>query len=591
MKKMNIFHIAAEGLEDFRQVAAQAKELGATHMMVGDLPRSRWMWEQDLTDPYPNWSMGHAQLFKLVCPPQLSAYLPQEHIRQCFELVKARCEILREYGLRPALFSNEPFWLPEKAYRDHPKWRGARCDHPRRSRKPYYSPNIDNPEVLSMYRYAMRELVRETGIEFFRFMSNDSGGGISFSSGTYCGPNGPSSSRAVTMADRICGFMDALSEGAREGGVEAIIHFNSDIPFKAVEESIGAVWPRLKENQIVNGRDKDGRHPISSISDLGAPREPVKKLPRTVQFARFLLEAEKQSRPIVLFDVPRSDFEEAFLCMKLARERKLEDITDAYALLKECAVAVAGRAGASRLADAWEAMDEGFSHLSHTGLDLIMYGCQHQRWINRPFLLFPEELSPEEKRYYRAFQFQAMGETEADDLMNLQGIEGARGFTSAFLINETMQKAIGSMKKAVSLLESIQADGKTQPDPDKLNLLILRIRAEICFFENVRNAVRFQELKDRTDRETPPVLSLRWPTRNDSRIEEFQNITRDEIENTYELMEILDGHLEDILRCVSPEEEDIFVYSTEFIKQLKWKAETMLDHMDDGKRVYETHNI
>ena len=252
---------------------------------------------------------------------------------------------------------------------------------------------------------------------------------------------------------------------------------------------------------------------------------------------------------------------------------------------------MAGHAGASRLVDAWEAMDEGFSHLSHTGLDLIMYGCQHQRWINRPFLLFPEELSPEEKRYYRAFQFQAMGETEADDLMNLQGIEGARGFTSAFLINETMQKAIGSMKKAVSLLESIQADGKTQPDPDKLNLLILRIRAEICFFENVRNAVRFQELKDRTDRETPPVLSLRWPTRNDSRIEEFQNITRDEIENTYELMEILDGHLEDILRCVSPEEEDIFVYSTEFIKQLKWKAETMLDHMDDGKRVYETHNI
>lgn len=48
------------------------KELGGTHMMVGDLPRSRWMWERDLKDPYSNWSMGHAQLFKLVCRRSLS---------------------------------------------------------------------------------------------------------------------------------------------------------------------------------------------------------------------------------------------------------------------------------------------------------------------------------------------------------------------------------------------------------------------------------------------------------------------------------------------------------------------------------------
>ena len=105
MEHKVIYHVATDSLKDFEECAGQVKELGGTHMMVGDLPRSRWMWERDLKDPYSNWSMGHAQLFKLVCPPQLKQYLPQEHIAECMELVQARCDILKRLGLRPALFS------------------------------------------------------------------------------------------------------------------------------------------------------------------------------------------------------------------------------------------------------------------------------------------------------------------------------------------------------------------------------------------------------------------------------------------------------------------------------------------------------
>ena len=94
-----------------------------------------------------------------------------------------------------------------------------------------------------------------------------------------------------------------------------------------------------------------------------------------------------------------------------------------------------------------------------------------------------------------------------------------------------------------------------------------------------------------TDFENPPVRMLRWPTRNDSRIEEFQNITRSEIDNSYELADLLKDDLEEVLLCTRPEKEDIFVYSTDFVKQMIHKAEIMLDHMNDGSRVYETHNI
>ena len=62
----------------------------------------------------------------------------------------------------------------------------------------------------------------------------------------------------------------------------------------------------------------------------------------------------------------------------------------------------------------------------------------------------------------------------------------------------------------------------------------------------ITNAVQFQELADRTDFETPPQLSLRWPTRDDRRIEEFQNITRAEIDNVTLLADLLDGYEEQI---------------------------------------------
>ena len=161
------------------------------------------MWEMDRKNPYVNWSMGQCQIFKLVCPPELEAYLPQDHIRMCMDFVKTRCTIAAENGLKPALISNEPFWLPEQVFRDHPSWRGARCDHQRRSRHPFFSPSLDNPEVLSMYRAATRRLVEETGIDFLHFRTNDCGGGVDWSTGLYTGPNGQAAGEGRNMADRV----------------------------------------------------------------------------------------------------------------------------------------------------------------------------------------------------------------------------------------------------------------------------------------------------------------------------------------------------------------------------------------------------
>lgn len=580
MKEMRILHFVTDSLADFERMSEKAAKAGATHVIISDMPRSRWMWERDLSDPYTNWSMGQCQIFKLVCPPELEKYLPVEHIRECFELVRERCEILKKHGLKPALFSNEPFWLPEEVYREHPGWRGARCDHPRRARKPYYSPSIDNPEVLEMYRKAVEKLVDATGIDFIHFKTNDCGGGISWSTGTYTGPNGPAEYQNRSMADRICGFLNAV----QEGGKGITVSLESDIGLKEPEISIGSSWHNIRKNQILNKRDNTGKIVLSTNLNFDLSKQPVKKLPGVLKMLKDMCRIFQADTEVKMIEIPRSDLEEAMPCYQEALERKIQGIGDCYGVLEWIAEKLAGKEGAAHLVNAWSYLEDMEQHYKHAGIDLIIMGCLHQRWINRPFLLFPKELSEEEKKYYRDYQFQALSEKEAEDLMNLQGIEIVRGFTSAYLIRQTFGMVRGSLRAAVAELEKA---GETE----SIRRTILRLQVLDCFYQNIVNAVDFQELVDRTDYEAEPPRSLRWPTRNDSRYEDFQRITRNEIDNAYRLAGLLEKDMESIILCDVPEKEDVFVFSTKLREQLIRKAEIMLDHMNDGMRVYESNNI
>ncbi len=592
MRQMKIIYTPTNSLEEFRDAAFRAARIGATHMMAGQMPRSRWMWEKDLTDPYVNWSMGQAQIFKLMCPPKLREYLPLDHIKECFELFCKRCEILKEYDLEPALFSNEPFWLPEQVYRDHPDWRGARCDHPRRSRHAYFSPNVCNPEVLEMYQWAIQQICRQTGLSYINFKTNDCGGGLAFSSGTYCGPNGPESSRSVSMAEQVCGFIDAIYSGARAGGIlEPIVHFSSDLEFKEPEYAVNASVINLKENRLINHKDRNGKIQMKVIGGTGLTEQVIPKLPKGISFLGAVSKLRSSDVPVKVLRLNRSELNEAYAIVTAVETCKPRDITEEYAALKVAAEEIVGSEQAGALCNALNALDQAYSHIEDAGLDLIQYGCMHQRWINRPFLLFPEALSEGEKAYYRDYQFQAQSEDHADDLMDLQGIEGVRGFTSVFMLGEMVRKADRYIDEAISELTGIAEDEHLKSMNLEVNLLIRRVKVYRCFLHNMLNACRFQELKDRTDPEIEPIHSCRWPTRDDKRAEEYQEIMRAEIDNAYELAALLDGYMERIFPNCTENDEDIFTFSVHLPEQLRHKAEIMLDHMTDDCRVYETNNV
>ncbi len=585
MKNLRIFNFTATDLKDFEQKAILAKQAGATHVMLGQLPRAWWMWERDFSDPYPNWCMGHAQIFKMVCPDELKPYFDQSFIDECFQYVKERCDVLKKLGLEPGIRSNEPYWLPEEVFRDHPTWRGARCDHPRRATKPYYSPCVDNPEVLAMYRKAIAKLCAQTGLSYFAFTSNDCGGGLCWSNGTYPGPNGPEACRNRPMSERICGFMDAFTQGAKDAGIDAVVHFNANIGFKEEEIGVNEAWHSAKENQIFNGRDMTGQRPITMAGQMGGY---VRGVPDLIAVARSL--ARVGVTPINQINLPNTDFGEAWLYAAKYLDNPPASMPAMLAAVRDVCVDLVGEQKADALADAFYLIHEGELHFSHDGLGLIMYGCIHQRWINRPFVLFPEELTDEERSYYRRFQFQALDEAHANDLVDMQNIECVRGFSAAFLLGETAKKAIASFDGAIAKLRDVAELGGDIAQ--KANLLIRRLQVYQCLMTTCAHAAKFQNLIERTDYEWTPPLDSRWPTRNDPRMEEFQNLTRAEVDNAYRLASLLDGGYAELILDVTDEaHEDIFHFGPNLVAQIRKKAEIMLDHQLDSNRVYERHNI
>ena len=58
-------------IEEYRELAIYAKSLGATHLDACQIEPSRWQWDVDRNDPYPNWSMCRPSIFKFVIPEEL----------------------------------------------------------------------------------------------------------------------------------------------------------------------------------------------------------------------------------------------------------------------------------------------------------------------------------------------------------------------------------------------------------------------------------------------------------------------------------------------------------------------------------------
>ena len=591
--KRKFFHCPAETLEEFRIAAKTAADLGVTHVYVSELSKSRWQWEMDLSDPYPNWGMMHSAIFKVVPTPELAQWVPQDYVEKNWQLLQQRCAILKEYGLKAAFKGCEPGWLPEGVYAAHPDWRGARCDHPRRSRRPYFSPCIDNPEVLAMYRKAVHRLCEATGIEVFTFLSNDSGGGICWSQGLYPGVNGPHDCRNIPFAQRIVNFMDVLQQGARDAGLFAQVSINGSIP----NFEVAAAVPSLKPGQSLCGLDATGSQ---AVMHIGSQDEwyfncmhPVLGIPPVLRFTEAAVAANcnpEAERSINLISV-----RDATMLRLAAHLEKHRPCTRYQAMqcLHDFAIDEAGPAHAEELMEVWHLVDTYYNSVKaiDEGGPLLLLGILNQRWLIRPLVPLPLELEEDVRNEYRPFQFQANSEREAADLMDLQGARLVSGHSAAFITKNMLGNGRKALQKAHAILKTIYPEfpAHTQGAYAFIchQLLVLDSVARTA-----QNCIAYQEVLDRSDFSQPPVETPIWHVPSDQRLLILQEVARDEIDNTHTLMGLLEKYPLDRELAVAPScaEEDVFLLSPRLLEQLAKKHRVMVRELQTLYRLYTRFN-
>jgi hypothetical protein len=596
-KKIRVFNTIEQNtqytytLKDFEDDVIKSKRAGATHMMISQLGKSRWKWEEDLSDPYPNWGMLNISLFKIIVPDEFKAYLPADYANRNYQLMKDYLALAKKHGLRGALRICEPYYLPEQVYREHPEWRGPRCHHPRRARGYYYSPCVDHPEILEIYRKTMAKLCEDFDIDYIYIHTNDCGGGLCWSTGLYSGANGPSACKDRSPADRITGFLDTLRQGALDADKDVYIEINSNIGIKEKEFSMDAIWPKLHDKTAVNYKTNQG---VPLSSDLDADTEytfsPIKGIPLMVNLLEKMEAAGSFSSVIASYTLYGTDYDEYFRLIEAFNNNPTCGPASRFALLKEVAGQIVGEENADQLVEVWYKLHKTLAYFRDTLVDGLSWNCVNQRWINRPFVLFPQELTEEEKGYYRPYQYQAGDEAHANDLMDTQNTCFIRGYYAVFLANKIFEKARACNNEAVCILKQIAAKSDAVL-AEKLDLTADKIRLLNCFFTTNINAMKFQNIIDETDYEKVPEISAKWPQDADPHLVQFEAVTRAEIDNTYAIINLINGRENKMLILAeTPALEDIFTLSPCLVEQLHRKAATMLNHQLDGKRLYVTKN-
>ena len=584
-----------DNLDEYRDVAKFAAENGFTHMVISQVEPSMWQWDRDRKDPYSNWSMLQSALFKIVIPDRLKEFLPVKYAERNFEVFIRRAEILKEYGLKAVYVGCEPAWLPEEVYLAHPAWRGPRCDQPRRSRHEYYAPCTDNPEVAELYRECIHKLCSVVPIEYFEFLTNDSGSGICWSGRLYPGANGPASCRHLSVAERAVNFLSLIQDAAKEVGVNAEAGYDRNF----LETELSAVAASLRPDQFCGIYTYQGKCGTKSVqADAVRSYDGTNALvgiPLTVRFVNMLQETVDDDTSNIYYWLSSAKTREYFEVIRACRGRLQKTVTSKYACLRLAACSLIGDKYADQLVNIWDQINYAEDRLAYLnrGGHILNLGTIQQRWLTRPLVPFPEELSPEEKAYYRNYQFQARTEEDANRLNDMQATVWCAGESARWMLWQNLEHAKKPLNKAISMIDELLDAPDIGDYRFDLKELKLKLRMYKCIMVNANNVIHFQSILDRSDKNAElKEENLAIEEQGDPRYYKMEGIIREEIDNTYEMISILDEAQTPILSCTpTVESKYIMKFGPDIREDLCKKIKLMMEHKLDLNRLYHSYNL
>jgi hypothetical protein len=114
-----------------------------------------------------------------------------------------------------------------------------------------------------------------------------------------------------------------------------------------------------------------------------------------------------------------------------------------------------------------------------------------------------------------------------------------------------------------------------------------RLRTLICFYRNVLYTSQYQDILDRSDYSHSPVEQNIYPMDGDQKLREIQIVTRHDIDNTNELIRLLEtSRVPLVYTAPTKQEEEIFTLGPDLIDQLKKKVAITIKHQLEVHRLY-----
>lgn len=588
------FGISAETLAEFDEAARKSAEEGATHLAITEnLPIANWQFDTP-GDPYPSWFAFQPGLLKTFPPEAIRPFVDLDHAERVGEMLRKRSAILERYGLRGLYHTTEPQVLPEAVFAAFPQWRGPRVDQVNRSRVARFAPCVGNSEVLRLYEESIQLLLRSCpSVDTFVFLTIDSGSGFCWAPSLYPGANGCASCRQSDLEDRAIGFVRNLADSAEKVNTSIEIDLVEIEPrswmrktFRDPRKMVQHLPPGLSINHH-EGPDGEpyanGRFENLFFNEF----YPVIGLPRPFAFLRKLIKSHElgAKRTILCFnDGLNTDLNVAVY--HAFKEKPVHRYLDAVQLLQGVAETQAGAGNADALMELWRALDDVEKQLASLNFGpFILMGGLLARWITRPFVPFPEELTEQEREPFFPFLFQARDEQSALNLIDIQAMRMFEGWGARLLVEQTVNTTLGHLQQAISAMGSLEGESLATPD-----VMLARLELLQCLLVNGRNAVSYQAQLDRlklTEYHTeeacpPPPLgsSSSWDRMD------LVNLARSEIDNTYKISKLVKTYGRDVID-LAPEgsPESIMRLSCELAVHLDQKMETMHKKWPDYDRL------
>jgi len=584
-------------LQEFEDYVVQAKKAGATHIEItGDIPPSLWQMEKNPEDPYPAWFIYQPAIMKIFPPEKLQSYMDMEYARQVQELFVARSEIIHKHGLKAFYSTNEPHILPEEFFIDYPLLRGPRVDQVNRSRTARFAPDVDRPEMLDMYREAMQMLLEKLPtVEKVSFLTTDSGSGLCWSQGLYPGKNGPAWCEHRPMADRVKDFMMALKEGAEAAGIRIQVEMHGINPRQWMLPTFED--PQKIDEGLPEGFSVSGHKTVREVLSIGtgyAFYPPILGVPNPLGSAQGIMDGlQSPDTPVIFSFPPIPGFNFGFKLYQKMQEKRPANDVEMLAALREMAVEMAGESYADDLMVIWQRVYSVDQHLEALNFGpVFIMGNMLGRWVNRPMVPFPEDLTEEEKSYYRPYLFQAKGEEQANNLIDIQAMRMFEGYGARLLVQRVTELAMSDLNVARQATAHLIEGAGDLSKKTKWELLDKRLAVVESFTRTVDNMVGYQALldlakSDGIEPESNPVLG----TRGSWKRQELTRLARDEAENAAELRELLLNTESPLIHTApSPELETIRRFSPELPDHLKRKIDIMMAHWLDYNRLFTRPN-